>query len=80
MWVEETADEDEVLAALGANEVREGHNVLLMKGKGDVGLAFRQRTEGLWIPNKFRLYADLLRDPRRGAEQAAHLREELIGF
>lgn len=80
LWIQETADIEEVFTVLGAEAVTEGHNLVLMQSKDDVALAFRQKQDGIWLPNKFRLYADLVRDPRRGAEQAAHLREELIGF
>jgi hypothetical protein len=34
----------------------------------------------VWVANPFRLFVDLRRDPRRGREQADHLREETIGF
>lgn len=80
LWIQESADIEEVFTVLGAEGVTEGHNLVLMQSKDDVALAFRQKKDGVWLPNKFRLYADLVRDPRRGAEQAAHLREELIGF
>jgi hypothetical protein len=80
VWVEEKADEKEVLTQLNAEPVSDGHNVVVMQGKDDVALAFREKRDGVWVPNMFRLYADLRRDPRRGIEQAARLREELIGF
>jgi hypothetical protein len=32
------------------------------------------------VVNRFRLYVDLLDDPRRGREQADNLRREVIGF
>lgn len=80
IWVQETADLDELLPAIGVETVTDGQNIVFMQGKDDVALTFRGEQDGVWVPNKFRLYADLLRDPRRGAEQAAHLREEVIGF
>lgn len=80
VWVEETKDLDELLGDIGGEPVAQGHNVVLMQAKDDVALAFRERSGNIWIPNKLRLYADLMSDPRRGPEQATHLREELIGF
>lgn len=80
VWIQETADMDGIFTLLGAEEVTDGHNFVVMQSKDDVALAFREEQNDIWVPNKFRLYADLLRDPRRGAEQAARLREEVIGF
>ena len=80
VWVQETTDLDALLRAMNAEPVRDGHNVLLMQAKDDVPLAFREKRNGLWVANRFRLYADLRRDPRRGVEQAAHLRESVISF
>jgi len=60
--------------------VTEGQNVLFLQAKDDGPLAFREEPNGVWLVNRFRLYADLRRDPRRGREQADHLRQEVIGF
>jgi hypothetical protein len=60
--------------------VTEGQNVVFLQAKDDTPLAFRQQVEGLWTVNRFRLYAELLHDPRRGREQADHLRREVIGL
>jgi hypothetical protein len=60
--------------------VPEGPNVIFLQAKDDTPLAFRERADEVWVANRFRLYADLRRDPRRGREQAEHLRQELIGF
>jgi len=71
---------EDVLAAASAEPVDEGANVVVLQEKGDAGLAFARRQENIAIANVFRLYADLRRDPRRGREQAANLREKVIGF
>jgi hypothetical protein len=47
-----------------------------MKG----ALAFARKVDAIWVANDFRIYRDLLRDPRRGREQAERFREEVIGF
>ena len=80
VWVEATAGEDDLFEATGSTPAEEGHNVVFLQEKNDAPLAFRERTHGTCVVNRFRLYADLLRDPRRGREQAEHLRKELIQF
>jgi hypothetical protein len=62
------------------NLVTDGQNVVFLQAKDDAPLAFREKRNGLWLANRFRLYADLRRDPRRGREQADNLRREVIGF
>jgi hypothetical protein len=80
VWVSATAAPDDLHAAVGTNPVTEGHNVVFLQAKDDTPLVFRQPVHELWVANHFRLYADLRRDPRRGQEQANHLREEVIKF
>jgi hypothetical protein len=80
VWVTATAAGDELLRGAGADPVAQGQNVVFLQEKDDLPLAFRQKTNDVWVANRFRLYADLRRDPRRGREQADHLRQELIGF
>ncbi len=79
-WVAATAAPEEVLRGARAEPVTEGQNVVFLQGKNDLPLAFREHWDHVWIANRFRLYLDLRRDPRRGREQADHLREEVIGF
>lgn len=80
VWVGAAAGADELMAACGAEAVTEGHNIAFLQATDDMPLAFRQRTHGLCLANRFRIYADLRHDPRRGREQAEHLRREVIGF
>jgi hypothetical protein len=79
-WVSAAAAQRELCDAVGAEQVRDGHNLVFLQAKGDTPLAFCQRQEGLWLANRFRLYFDLRADPRRGREQAENLRKEVIGF
>ena len=79
-WVKATTAHDEICDAVGADPVKEGNNIVFLQAKDDAPLVFREKVEGLWVVNRFRLYADLRRDPRRGREQANHLRKEVIGF
>jgi hypothetical protein len=80
VWVQATAASEQLYHAAGADPVIDGQNVVFLQGKDAAPLAFREQANELWMVNRFRLYADLRRDPRRGREQADHLRRELIGF
>jgi hypothetical protein len=79
-WVNATAAPEELCAAAGADAVTDGQNVVLLQAKDDTPLAFHEKRNDLWLANRFRVYADLRRDPRRGREQAENLRREVIGF
>lgn len=80
IWIAETVRLDHAVAAVGADVVNDGHNILLQQVAGDAPLAFRQKVEAVWTADRFRLFYDLRHDPRRGREQADRLREEVIGF
>jgi hypothetical protein len=80
VWVAATAAPDEVLRHTGADAVAEGQNLVLLQAKDNTPLLFRREVNDVWVANPFRLFVDLRRDPRRGREQADHLREEVIGF
>ncbi len=80
VWVAGKAAPEAVLDAAGAEPVTDGENVVLLQAKDDTALAFREKSDAAWIANRFRLYVDLRGDPRRGREQADHLRQEVIGF
>ena len=80
VWAAAATDPQEFFDHTLVTPVTEGHNVALLQASTDAPLAFRQQSGGLWIVNRFRLYADLRGDKRRGVEQADHLRREVIGF
>lgn len=80
LWVRSTASPEELHAGAGTQPVTDGQNVVFLQTRYDGPLAYRERTDDGWVANRFRLYADLRRDPRRGREQAGHLRTEVIGF
>ena len=80
VWAQATAAPEQLCDAVGADPVTEGQNVVFLQAKDDAPLAFREQVDGLWTVNRFRLYAELRHDPRRGREQAEHLRREVIGF
>lgn len=80
VWVQATAAAEQFCTAVGAETVADGHNLVFLQGRDDTPLAFREQSSDLWVVNQFRLYIDLRRDPRRGREQADHLRREVIRF
>ncbi|MGH3409196.1 MAG: helix-turn-helix domain-containing protein [Streptosporangiaceae bacterium] len=80
VWVSAVDDPAQLAELAGAELVADGYNVVFLQGADDTPLAFREQAGDLWIASRFRLYADLRRDPRRGREQADHLRQEMIGF
>jgi Transcriptional regulator, AbiEi antitoxin, Type IV TA system len=80
VWVTANATPDDLFSAAGAEPVENGQNIVFLQTKNNSPLAFRENVRGTWLANRFRVYADLLADPRRGAEQARHLRDEAIGF
>ncbi|TAN22887.1 MAG: hypothetical protein EPN30_08065 [Actinomycetota bacterium] len=80
IWVADTVTLTDVVAAVRADVVQDGHNILVRQVSGDAPLAFRQKVDDVWTVNPFRLFLDLRHDPRRGREQADRLRKEVIGF
>ena len=80
VWVSATAAAEELFDASSAAPVVEGQNIVFLQAKDDTPLVYREMKKDLWVANRFRVYADLRLDPRRGREQAQHLREEVIGF
>jgi hypothetical protein len=80
VWATATAAPEELYEGAQADPVIEGHNVVFLQCKDDTPLAFRETVKGVRVANRFRLYIDMRRDPRRGREQADHLRQEVIGF
>ncbi len=80
VWVDGAIAPQVVLAALGAERVDTGANLVLMQTPGDAPLVFRREHNGVWMVNPMRLYFDLRKDPRRGREQADRVRQEVIGL
>jgi DNA-binding transcriptional regulator YhcF (GntR family) len=80
IWITQHVQLTTAASATGAEPVETGHNLVFAQADADAPLAFRTERDGLSVANRFRLYLDLLRNPRRGREQAARLREEVIGF
>jgi hypothetical protein len=71
---------DDVLTAMGARQVEEGANLVIVQGADDTELRYRRRVGEIWLAANTRIYLDALRDPRRGSEQAQVFRESVLGF
>jgi hypothetical protein len=80
LYVTEHVALADLFAQSQVQEVSDGQNIVFHQVRDDAPLAFRQQIKDIWTVNRFRLYADLKRDPRRGSEQAEYLRREVIGF
>jgi Holliday junction resolvase len=80
IWIADTVALADAAAAIRADVVQEGHNIILRQAAGDGPLAFRTKVDDVWTANPFRLFLDLRQDPRRGREQADRLRAGVIGF
>jgi hypothetical protein len=80
LWVSAFAAARDLHKDIGSEPVKDGANIILLQQNDDTPLAFREYLNGIWISNRFRIYVDLLRDPRRGRDQAQHLRGEVIGI
>jgi len=80
LWATALASLDELYKQIGGEIVGDGANVTFLQEKDDTPLVFREKRKGQWVSNRFRIYVDLLGDPRRGREQAKHFRREAIGF
>ncbi len=80
VWVSAKTAPEALFEGTNAEPVADGANVVFLQGKDDAPLILREAIEDVRIANRFRLYVELLRDPRRGREQAEHLRHEVIGF
>jgi hypothetical protein len=80
VWVIATASAEQLCQAVGADPVADGQNVVFLQARDETPLAFSEQADELRVASRFRLYADLRLSPRRGREQADHLRREVIGF
>jgi hypothetical protein len=73
-------DYDALARSGGFRPVDEGENVLLLSTPSSAPLLGRHDIDGLSIASDIQLYLDLMAYPRRGKEQAQHLRQTRIGF
>jgi hypothetical protein len=80
VWVSELVDLEQAARVTKADTVSDGNNVVFRSAKDDGPLVLRERHDGTWLADTFRIYLDLRNDPRRGREQADRLREEVVGF
>jgi hypothetical protein len=64
----------------GLRPVDEGETVTLLVSRDRAPLLFRREVDGLWVASDVQLYLDLWAFPRRGKEQARHLRAERLRY
>ena len=57
-----------------------GENLLLLEVPDPAPLMDREEIEGFWVASPLQLYLDLYAWPRRGREQADHLRGVCLGY
>ncbi|MFZ2294048.1 MAG: type IV toxin-antitoxin system AbiEi family antitoxin [Polaromonas sp.] len=75
-----SAAADAAIGALGAREVNEGANLVIIEAKSPGELLFREQVDSIWLASPIQVYLDLLRGEGRAKEMAEHLRKERIGF
>lgn len=80
VYVSDQAAEQWIEQALELRVVERGANVVLhlLSDPDDAVLRRRRRIDGLWVASDCRLYLDVRRYPRRGAEQAEHLLDDIL--
>ncbi len=70
-----------VLSKLGAKEVSEGANFIMIENLAEEGpFLFKERHGAAWLASPVQVYLDLLIAGGRAQEAAEHLRNERIGF
>ncbi|MBF6613854.1 MAG: hypothetical protein IVW55_12070 [Chloroflexi bacterium] len=78
--VPETADITTLAERGGLKPVESGENITFLVSSERSPLMFRQHLEDTDIADNIQLYLDLWAWPRRGKEQAEHLRSSKIGY
>ena len=71
---------EDTLGKLGARDVDEGTNLVVIESRLPGELSFRELANGIWFASPVQVYLDLLRTEGRAKELAQHLRAERIGF
>jgi AraC-like DNA-binding protein len=79
-WVNGPTAPEAIAKAVEGIPSDEGANVILWRVGSRGPLTGTRVMGGITRASRFRVYADLLADPRRGKEQAAYYRESVIGF
>src|SRR5207248_1334608 len=82
LWllVPEVADIERIARDAGLRRVEAGESVTFLATRDRSPLLFRQRFDADWVASDVQLYLDLWAWPRRGKEQAHHLRVERLGY
>lgn len=70
----------DALADLSLRPVNDGEAVTLYAATDRSPVLFRRQVDEAWVASDVQLYLDLYAWPRRGKEQARHLRAERLGY
>jgi predicted transcriptional regulator len=79
-WVNGPTAPEHIAKAIEGIVSEQGANVVLWREGIRGPMVGAGISNGIRVASRFRVYADLLADPRRGREQAAYYRESVIGF
>jgi hypothetical protein len=74
------ADLARFAAAARLDPAEDGANVVFLQTEEDGPFLYRQEVGRCWVASPVQLYLDLWKWPRRGREQAAHLRRERLAY
>jgi hypothetical protein len=74
------ADLERFAACAGLDPAEEGANVAFLLTNEEGPFLYRRQIEQCRVASPVQLYLDLWHWPRRGREQAAHLRRELLAY
>lgn len=80
LLVPASSDAEELAARAGLRPVDEGETVTFFVTRDRSPLLFRRRVHDCWVASDVQLYLDLWAWPRRGKEQARHLRAERLPY
>ena len=71
---------DAAIDELGARQVTEGINLVVIEVASPDELLFREQVDGIWLASPIQVYLDLVHSEGRAKEMANHLRRESIGY
>jgi hypothetical protein len=80
LLVQDHREIEDAAKEAGLKLVDAGDNVAFLLTKERSPLLFRQQIDGMQVASTIQLYLDLWASPRRGKEQAKHLRAERLSF
>ncbi len=80
LLVQDTREVDQVVREMNLAPVETGENIAFLVTHDHSPLMFRQQVENMFVASNIQLYLDLWAWPKRGKEQARHLRKQMLTF